>query len=456
MKPINEAYKQSFLQLIKWINTPADFLEESTQRYGEDYTVEFPGKSVITFLSNPQSIEDILTIPRETFDFERGVEVFGPLVRKNSLMRLDIASHKRHRQLIMPALHGDRMRFYGKLICELTEKMMEQWMVGTTFNLKQCIHQVTLNVLLEVVIGFTKDERSQKLRHASLSLIEIANSQSFGFHMFLPFLQIDLGPRSLWGRFLRLQKEFEELIYPEIAQRLKQPNPERTDILTMLLSAQDEEGQTMSKEELCDEVITLLLTGYDTTTMTLLWAFYWLHRTPEALERLVAEIDTVSDHSDKKTITQLPYLTATIQETMRINPAILVGAPRVLATSMKIKGYEFSGGAEIWPSIYSAHRREEVYPDPGQFKPERFLGRQYSPYEYLPFGGGHRFCIGNAFSQYQMKLILFTVLSQYELALIDFRPVRRVRRGPGVQPAKPLKMKVTANHLRTSNVPALV
>lgn len=200
MKPINEPYKQSLRQLIKWINTPADFLEESTQQYGEDYTVEFPGKNVITFLSNPKSLEDILTTPRETFDFERGVEVFGPLVRKHSLMRLDIASHKRHRQLIMPALHGDRMRFYGKLICELTEKMMEQWKVGRTFNLKNCIHQVTLNVLLEVVIGFTKDERSQKLRRASLSLIEIANSQSFGFHMFLPFLQIDLGPWSLWGR----------------------------------------------------------------------------------------------------------------------------------------------------------------------------------------------------------------------------------------------------------------
>ncbi|MDJ0618554.1 MAG: cytochrome P450 [Calothrix sp. MO_192.B10] len=456
MKPINEPHKQSLRQLLKWINNPADFLEESIQRYGEDYTVEFPGKNVITFLSNPKSIEDILTTPRETFDFERGVEVFGPLVRKHSLMRLDIASHKRHRQLIMPALHGDRMRLYGRLICEMTEKMMQQWRVGTTFNLKNCIHQVTLNVLLDVVIGFTKDERSQKLRRASLSLIEIANSQSFGFHMFLPFLQIDLGPWSLWGRFLRLQKEFEELLYPEIAQRLQQPDSDRTDILTMLLSAKDEQGESMSKEELCDEVITLLLTGYDTTTMTLLWAFYWLHKTPQALERLMAEIDSVSDPSDTKKITQLPYLTATIQETTRINPAILVGAPRVLATATKIRGYEFASGAEIWPSIYSAQRRQEVYPEPEKFQPERFLGRQYSPYEFLPFGGGYRFCVGNVFAQYQMKLVLFTILSNYELALTDSRPVRRVRRGPGVQPAKPLRMKVTARHRRQSHVPVSV
>lgn len=442
MKPINQPQKQSIAQLIKWINTPADFLEESVRRYGEDYTVEFPGNKVITFLSHPKSLEDLLTTPPSAFDFERGVEVFGPLVRKHSLMRLDLASHRRHRQLIMPSLHGDRMRLYGDIIRNLTHKMMHNWTVGTNFNLKDSIHQVTLNVLLDVVIGFTKDERSQRLRRASLSLIEIANSQSFGFHMFLPFLQIDLGPWSLWGRFLRLQKEFEELLYPEIDRRLQEPDSSRTDILTMLLSARDEQGESMTKDELCDEVITLLLTGYDTTTMTLVWAFYWLHHTPPALARLMDEINTLSD-TDSRTITQLPYLTATIQETKRINPAILVGAPRVLATSRKIGGCEFSSGSEIWPSIYSAQRRPEVYPEPEKFEPERMLGKQYSPYEYLPFGGGHRFCVGNAFAQYQMKLILFTILSSYELALIDTRPLRRVRRGPGVQPNRPLYMRVT-------------
>lgn len=446
MKPINKPYNQSIPQLLKWVQYPADFLSESSKNYGEDYTVQFPGNKVITFLSHPKSLETLLTTPRETFDFEKGVEVFGPLVRENSLMRLDVSAHKRHRQLIMPSLHGDRMRLYGELICNLTNRMMEQWKIGTNFNLKDAIHKVTLNVILEAVIGFTKDERSQRLRRASLSLIEIANSQSFGFHMFLPFLQIDLGPWSLWGRFLRLQKEFEELLYPEITQRLENPDPERTDILTMLLSARDEEGQSMTKEELCDEVITLLLTGYDTTTMTLLWAFYWLHKFPKVRERLMKELDTHSNLSDTRAIASLPYLTATVQETMRINPAILVGAPRVLATPIEIQGHEFAAGAEIWPNIYAAQRRQEVYADPEQFQPERFLGRQYSPYEYLPFGGGHRFCVGHAFSQFQMKLILFTILSRYELAPANSRPIRRVRRGPGIQPSRPLRMKVVERH----------
>lgn len=452
MKLTDTPQKISFRQFLQWVNRPSDFLDACTRRYGDDFTVQFPDQKIFTFVSHPKALEAILTAPPETFDFKQSTEMFGPLVRDNSLAKLNGKPHQRHRKLMMPPFHGERMRLYGRLICDLTEQMMKSWNVGESVNLFPCINKVTLNILLNVVFGSTEEEHLEQLRRRALDLIRFASSRVFAFHIFIPALRVDLGWNT-WGRFLRLQDEVDRLLYAEIAQRRQYAQPERTDILSMLLAARDEEGQPMSNEELYDELVTLLLSGYDPTAMTLVWSLYWIHKLPRVRERLLEEMDTISDPSDTKAISQLPYLTATCQETLRLFPS-LFGFLRVAKEPFEMMGYEFPAGSQIMGNIYSAHRRQEVYRNPEEFKPERFLEGQFSPYELLPFGGANRLCIGSAFVQLQMKLMLFTILSRCQLVLADSRPLHLhpARRASGVIPAKDVQMVVTARNHCQSNV----
>jgi cytochrome P450 len=279
---------------------------------------------------------------------------------------------------------------------------------------------------------------------------------------FFPPLQQDLGAWSPWGQFLRRRQQIDALIYAEIAERRLQNDQSRTDILSLLISARDENGQQMSDVELRDQLVSLLLLGYETTAAVLAWAFYWIHSSPTVLHTLRRELDALSDDSEPNrnaqsgylANAQLPYLTAICQETLRINPIALICAPRMTKEPLQLAGYHFDTGTILIPCIHLAHRRSEVFPEPQQFKPERFLDRKFSPYEYFPFGGGSRGCIGMAFSMFEMKLILGTILSNFHLALTSQSPVRPVRRGITIVPSSGVPVVVTDKRLAKNCQPA--
>ncbi|MEO0936025.1 MAG: cytochrome P450, partial [Cyanobacteria bacterium J06641_2] len=187
----------------------------------------------------------------------------------------------------------------------------------------------------------------------------------------------------------------------------------------------------------------------------LTWAFYWVDYLPEVREKLLQELNDLGENPEPNAVAKLPYLTAVCQETLRIYPIVPSATPRIVSKTMEIDGYKLPQGTWIIPSIYLAHYREEVYPEPKQFKPERFLERQFSPYEFFPFGGGNRRCIGLAFAMYEMKLILATILSQYEVSRIDKRPLKPVRRGLTL--AAPGGMKMVAKPIKkVANKPVTV
>lgn len=217
----------------------------------------------------------------------------------------------------------------------------------------------------------------------------------------------------------------------------------RDDILSLLLQARDEAGQAMTDEELRDELITLLFAGHETTASALAWAFYWIDHLPEVREKLHKELDTLGADADPSAIARLPYLSAVCSETLRIYPIAITPFPRILKSPMEIMGYQFDKGTILLPSIYLTHQREDIYPEPKRFKPERFLERQFSPYEYLPFGGSNRRCIGAAFALLEMKLVLSTILSRYEVKLVGDRPIKPTRRGVTVAPPANMRMMVT-------------
>ncbi|PHM06386.1 hypothetical protein CK516_33920 [Nostoc sp. 'Peltigera malacea cyanobiont' DB3992] len=194
--------------------------------------------------------------------------------------------------------------------------------------------------------------------------------------------------------------------------------------------------------------MTLILAGYDTTASAMSWGFYWIHQNPLVREKLLQELDTLGDSPDPMSIYQLPYLTAVCNETLRIYPVTMFSFPRVVQESVELLGHPLEPGTVLLPSIYLTHHREDLYPQPKQFKPERFIERQFSPYEFLPFGGGVRRCIGQALAQFEIKLVFATVLSRYDLALVDQRPEKPQRRGFNLAPSSGVKMVITGRRAR--------
>ena len=427
----------SLLQTIQLIAQPTHFLDTCRERYGDPFTARVLGLNSppVVFFGHPQAIQEIFTLPLSLFDFRKATHVFEPLMGSQSLILQEGRSHQRLRQLMMPPFHGDRMKSYGQLICEITQQAIDQWTTGSTVLIHNVMPQITLQIILRVVFGIAPGPRYQQLEKMLSSLLDDITTPLYSSLFFFPPVQRDLGAWSPWGHFLRRRQQIDNLIYDEIRERRELNDTSRTDILSLLISATDENGEPMSDVELRDQLISLLLLGYETTAAVLSWAFYWIHSSPSVLEKLQSELDSLGEQAQPEAIAQLPYLTAVCHETLRVNPIALICTPRKTLEPMQLAGYHFDTGTILIPCIYLAHRRPEVFPDAQQFKPERFLNQKFSPYEYLPFGGGARGCIGMAFSMFELKLVLATSLSRYQLALVQPRPVRPVRRGITIVPS---------------------
>jgi cytochrome P450 len=346
------------------------------------------------------------------------------------------------------------MRAYGELICDITKQVTQQWRISESFAVRQYLQEITLRVILQAVFGLSDGSRYQQLRRLISSMLESISSPLTSSVLFFPVLQKDWGSLSPWGRYLRQKQQVDQLIYEEIRERREKGDFSGNDILTLMMSARDEAGQPMTDDELHDELITLLVAGHETTASALTWALYWVHHLPDVHDKLLHELNSLGDDTNPSEIAKLPYLTAVCQETLRIYPIVISGFFRVVKAPFQVMGYQLEPGTALIPSIYLTHHREDIYPEAKRFKPERFLERQFSQYEYLPFGGGNRRCIGMAFAQFEMKLVLGTIVSQFELALADRRPVKPVRRGFTVAPPSNMRMVVT--QLRPQNTRILV
>lgn len=252
--------------------------------------------------------------------------------------------------------------------------------------------------------------------------------------VFLPFLQQDLGEWSPWGKVLRRKKKIYQLLQEEIDERRANPKPSRNDVLSLMMSAKDEEGEGLQDIELKDQMMTLLVAGHETTATALSWALYWIHKLPQVKQKLLAELDELDSNVDPLTISRLPFLTAVCNETLRIYPVAFVAFLRFAKCPIELMGYQFEAENMVVPAIYLTHHREDLYLEPKKFKPERFLERKYSNYEFLPFGGGNRRCIGYALALLEMKLVLAKILRGWDLSLTSDRQILPRRRGATIAP----------------------
>lgn len=444
-----------FLRRMKFIFQPLEYVEDFAKIYGDSFTLWGRNDSQMVYFSHPQALQQIFSADSSQLEVGRANTILKFLMGSNSLLLLDGDSHQRQRQLLTPPFHGDRLRAYGETIREITQQVTDEWKVGKPFHIRASMQEITLRVILRVVFGLDEGPRLEKIRQLLSSLLDSMGSPLTSFGLFFPFMQKDLGAWSPWGRMLRLVQQIDEMIYALIRERRAQSHQNRQDILSLMISARYDDGQAMTDEELRDELMTLMVAGHETTASALTWAFYWVDHLPEVRDKLVRELDTLGDNPDPSTVARLPYLTAVCQETLRIYPIAMNAFPRIVKSPIEIQGYTLPVGTAIIPSIYLAHHREETYPQPKQFRPERFLERQFSPYEYLPFGGGNRRCIGLAFAQYEMKLVLATILSRFQVSLVNKRPLRPVRRGLTL--ALPGGMQTVATPVeKRANTPVLV
>ncbi len=422
-------------------------MESAAQKYPDLFTAEIIGfGDTAVFVHHPKALQEILTNDRKKFtalgEPNRFLET---IIGNSSVIMLEGERHKQRRQILIPPFHGDRMKAYGNLICSLTEKIFSQLPQNQSFLARTATQQISLEVILQSVFGLSEGERYQKLKHLLILITDAFQSSFTSASIYFSFLQKDLGVWSPWGNFLRLRQQIDKLLYAEIAERRLQNNLNRIDILSLLMSAKDEQGESMTDQQLRDEMMTLLLAGNETTASAMAWGLYWIHRLPEVREKMLQELNTLGDFSNPMSIVQLPYLTAVCNETLRISPVAMITFPRIVQEPTELLEHHLKPGTVMIGCIYLLHQREDLYPQHRHFQPERFLKRQFSPYEFMPFGGGVRRCVGNALASFEMKLVLATIVSRYQLALVENRPEKLQRRGITLAPKHGVKMRFDDN-----------
>ncbi len=458
MKQLDGPKTPAFWQRLQWVFDPIGYMETAQKDHPDLFIAEVVGfGNTVVFATHPEALQYILTNDRKQLSAPGDINrILEPLIGGSSVIMLAGEQHRKRRQLVMPSFHGERMRNYGDLIVNLTQKVMNQFSAAQPFLARTAMQEISLQVMLEAVFGLYEGERCQKLKHLLESMTDTFRSPLTSAFLFFPFLQRDLGAWSPWGNFLHQRQQIDALIYAEIAERRAQNDPSRTDILSMLMAAEDEQGQPMTDSELRDELMTLLFAGHETTATAMAWALYWIHSQPDVKQKLLEELAGLGECPEWMDIARLPYLTAVCHETLRIHPVAMLTFPRVVQEPIELMGYTLEQGTFLMGCMYLIHQREDIYPDHKAFKPERFLERQFSPYEFIPFGGGVRRCLGEALAQFEMKLVLATILSRYEMELADKRPEIPRRRGVTLAPTRGVKMVMKGLRSRLTSSSELI
>jgi len=434
------------VQTLQQLLNPLNYLIEQREKYGDIFTLKFAGTPPLVAISDPKVVQELLTMNPRLFNSGEGNRTFlESWVGPNSLLVLDGDRHSRQKRLLMPPFHGDRMRAYGEAIQAIAQQVTAAIPVNQPFMAREMTQKISLQVILRTVFGLEAGDRFTALEQRLSSMVDSMTSSVWrSLAVFIKPLQQDLGAWSPWGKFLREQQAIDELIFAEIAERRQTPEA-GTDVLSLMMAARDEEGQPMTDQELRDELMTLLIAGHETTATAIAWALYWVHRQPEVRQQLLAELkDWQAEGAALEAVMKLPYLSAVCAETLRIFPVTLFTFARMPKQPLELGGHRFEAGAMLLPCVFLIHRREDLYPNAAQFRPERFIEQQFSPFEYLPFGGSNRRCIGMAFAQYEMRLALIALLQGATFELLETEPVVAVRRGVTMAPKGGIMMQRTA------------
>jgi cytochrome P450/predicted unusual protein kinase regulating ubiquinone biosynthesis (AarF/ABC1/UbiB family) len=410
---------------LRWLRWPIPFLEECGRRWGDAFTVRFPGRPSAVFFSHPDAIRDIFTGNEEDLHAGEANVILQPLLGSHSLLLLDGREHLHERRLMQPPFHGERMQAYGTAMAAVADEAIARWPLGRPFPVHTEMQRITLDVILRTVFGLEEGEALGRLRRLLTELLAVLADPQL--------LVIGLDGSGVRDRATALRQQVDAALYAEIARRRAAGTAGRSDVCALLLEARDEVGRPLDDVHVRDELMTLLVAGHETSATSLAWAVHHVLANPTVLERLRRELRAGADVPEAAARNE--WLDAVVKETLRLTPILpLVG--RRLQRPMRVGGVDLPAGVVAAPCIYLAHRRPERWPDPERFDPERFVGTRPSPYEFLPFGGGVRRCLGMAFALYEMKIVLARVFSRVALEMAPGYAVRVVRRSITFAPSE--------------------
>ena len=395
------------VNMARLFQRPLESLVGWRERYGDVYTVPLPVFGVGVYVSDPDAIREMLTGDQSDLHAGEANAPLAPVLGDKSVLILDGREHLRQRKLLLPPFQGSAIQNFRTVIREVAEAEVDGWREGQRFVMRERMRALTFEVIVRAVFGVTERERIERLRRALVSLIDMQ------MVFVMPnALRRDLGRWSPWGQFQRRLQAADALLYEEIGRRRSEADVEnRTDVLSLLLRARDEDGGAMSDLELRDELMTMLLAGHETTATGLAFAFDLLLREPRVLSRLRDELGGDDD----------TYLDAVVTESLRLRP-VIDASERTLTKPRRIGGWDLPAGIRVYPAIAVVQLREDLYPQPHDFRPERFLEEEAKSYAWLPFGGGIRRCIGAALAQAEMAEVIRTVVSR-----VDLEPTRPSR-----------------------------
>jgi len=408
-------------QTLRWSFRPLAFLRECRRRYGDAFSVRFLGfERPMVMISDPAAIRALYTEPANGLPPGRNI-VLEPILGPRSVLLLEGAEHLARRRLMLPPFHGERMRAYEQTVLTAVGREIDSWPLGEPFPIHARMQAITLEVILRAVFGVHEGPRLDRLRGMLATVLQETASPRAQIVGLATRRFSERGP---YARFERQLRSVDELMFAEIAEHRARPDlAERDDILAVLMTAEFEDGGTMDDQELRDQLMTLLLAGHETTATGLAWTFDLLLRHPEVLARLR---DTLAAGEED-------YLRATISESLRLRPVVPL-AGRRLAAPLVASDLELPAGTDVTPAIWLTHTREDLFPDPFAFRPERFLDGKPDSYAWIPFGGGVRRCLGATFAEFEMRIVLRQVLDRCELRKASPAPEQTGRRNITLSP----------------------
>jgi cytochrome P450 len=418
-RPIPGPIAPALIQTAQFLRSIDGFLESNWSSHGDVFRASILGFATgkVVFVADPDHIEAIFKLsPSKARAGDAARKSVEPVAGVNSLLSLDGPRHLDHRRILLPRFHGDRLALYTDIMREEVDRAFDAVPYDQPFAMRDVMAELTLEVIMRAVFGLRHGKRYEDLREALVAMMD--NDLAFNLALMVPVLRRELGPWKAWGRFQDVRAAAYGMLRAEVQERRLAPDvDERTDILSMLIQGRAKDGSGLSDDELLDELMTLLVAGHETTATALAWTFELLHRHPHVTHRLVTELRAGDE----------AYLDAVVHEVLRLRPVVPFVA-RVLHEPLELGEFVLEPGVTVCPCVHLVHRRPDLYPRPESFEPERFLDLRPSTYEWIPFGGGTRRCLGASFAPLEMKVVIRRVLETATLEPAGPRPERIRRR----------------------------
>jgi cytochrome P450 len=409
--------------VLRWLGDPIAAYLTMRARFGDRFRIAAPtGWSLV--LASPKAAEELLQTDHRAFvALGIGREAIGAVMGRHSLFLLGGEAHRRGRRQLSPALHGDRLRSLGPIIRETTLQAISTWKMGETFSMLQSMRQVSLDVMIHALLAPTD---SAELEHVRTTVRGVAERARAAF-LYLPWLQRRWIPN--WRHFDDARSRRDRLFLQYVA-RAKDSG--RSGVLFSLLEERRATDGDWPDSEIRDHLLTLLVAGHETTAISLACAMDVLARYPDVAERLRTELEG-EDSVSRVDRGGTPLLDAVCNEVLRLYPPAMEATRTVGVDPVELGGYWLSPGTSVFVAIAAIHRDESLFPEPNEFRPDRFLERPFAGHEFLPFGFGNRYCLGAALAAYEFKVVLATVLAEVELGAAA-RPPKLKRYNLGAAP----------------------